>query len=714
MNNKSSAFNSIEFIALLKKDPIRAFNVFIEHNNYFNTEVWSEFRKINIPELEKKHPASTNCLEKFIVLQYFAYLHIELAKAIRVQLEEIKRLNPSKELLLKCLYLSLELADQNNKWPTYSNESVRAIKKILSQAKLKEQGKSKTNPSKDLFNTALFLLRFTIDQALVSEFLDIFLWADFEFRKDTSGHLLFPESKSRESNLYINNLIKTEIKKAFLKKESQSLISKQEHFLKNDLKWKTNEGVVEVMTNKNVKVTSTKPGTTSLQVDDEIFEKLHSDDPAIRNEGTMWLLWHQAEQGFHLNLRDGLSEVYIPNDVVDIHYTLKKPFSPKFDITIYDFFCITSALISNGKLYHNLSKHPLQNIASIKSVLFESIMKENPSLSEDEIWKQCDSNLALNFSGYEKHLNLPPVLVFDKNDMLAMFRKVEELKEKTDEELITILDFLANPNSSLPFTPIYKLGDNYHFSYVTCLFNFNRVIYDSFISKELFNNNNKSPDKQKIIGDDQNNRSKLFHESLKNDLLKIATKARSFDRPENTGDFDVLAYFKEGNALLAIQVKLSNTSPMTERRKAEWIEKHIHRKGIEQIEKDLRFLSSPIGLAFAVKELGLKKPPPNGLEIYQLIVTDNFYCDHLSLPLSIDKRKVMVISYFELRNLIDNKQVDDRQGSWVIDKKSPAKSIISNIEKNAFWKFIIPIVKQVKLEKSLTTLPEEYQVHLRI
>ena len=713
MNNKSSAFNSIEFIALLKKDTIRAFKVFIEHNNYFNTEVWSEFRKINILELEKKFPASTACLEKFIVLQFFAHLHIELAKAIRLQNEAIIKMNPSREMLLKCLYLSLEVADKNNKWPTYSYDSIRAIKKIVAQIKLKDQGKSNDSPRKETFNAALLLLQLTIDQALVPEFLDIFLWADFDFKKDTSGHLLFPSTKSRQSNLYINNLIKGEIKRAFLKKESQALISKQKHFLKNDPKWKSDEGALGIVTNKNVIVTSKTPGFTSLEVEDEIFEKLRSEDPVIRNEGAMWLMWHQAEQGFHFNLRDGLSEVYMPNDVVDIHHTLKKPFSSEFDISIYDFFCITSSLISNAKLYHNLSQYPLQNIPSIKSVLYERIKKGNPSLSEKEIWKQCDANLILNFGGWEKHVNLSPVLIFDKSDMLAMFRKVEELKAKTDEELIAILDFLANPKSALPFSPVYKLGDHYHFSYVTCLFNFNRAIYDSFISNELFNSNNKSPEKQKKVGDDQNMRSKLFHESLKNDLLKFATAAKSFERPENTGDFDVLAYFKEENALLAIQVKLSNTSPMTEKRKAEWGEKHI-RKGVEQIEADLKFLSSPIGMAFAVKELELKTSPPDGVKIYQMFVTDNFYCDHQTLQLSMNKKKVIVVSYFELRNLIHNKRIDDRQGKWVIDKKNPAKSIIEHIEKNTFWKFIAPLVKGAKLEKSLITLPEEYRVYLRI
>ena len=120
-----------------------------------------------------------------------------------------------------------------------------------------------------------------------------------------------------------------------------------------------------------------------------------------------------------------------------------------------------------------------------------------------------------------------------------------------------------------------------------------------------------------------------------------------------------------------------------------------------------------MGMAFVVRELGLKKSPPHGIKIYPLIVTDNFYADHLSLPINKRKQSVNVVSYFELKNLIQNRKVDDRQEVWEINKAEPAKSIISLIEKNTFWGFIKPLITKAKLEKSLF-IKGELDIKLRL
>lgn len=712
MNNSKSSFSISEFLSLLQKHPVKAYNLFVSRGKYFNSEFWEEFKKVSLFDLEKQHPSSEKQLENFVVIQFLAYVHAELGKCIKAKKKEIEALKPSKELLLKSLYLCLELADKQNGWPSYNEESFRAIKRILQNIKLKSGGESKDSPSKELFNAALALLEFTMDQASITEFLDLFLFAGFEYKKEEEGHLLVLDNKSKSKSPYLNNLIKSQIKRAHLRKEAQTLISEDKHFLINDPEWRTNEGRLTVLHNENFKVSETTPGTTSKQVPNELFEKLNSDDPAIKNEGIIWQMWYQVEQGFHLNLREAISEAYLPNDVIDIH-SLKIPFSEVLQISIFDFFCITSCIVSNAKIYQELSQSPYSNIGALKSLLYNRIQKGNSHLSEKEIYKECDSNLVLNYKEYEKGLTLKPLLAFAKTDMLSMLRKVEELKQKTDDELITILDFLSNLASSLPFSPIYRIGEKYYFSYSSCSPRFNRVIYDSFISNELFNDKNKEAYKQKKIGTDQNDRSQLFHQSLQDDLLKYATAAKTVQRPGKKGDFDVLAYFKKENALLVIQVKLSNTSPFTEKRKAEWIDSHLKMKGIAQIQEDLEFLDTPMGMAFVVRELGLKKSPPHGIKIYPLIVTDNFYADHLSLPINKRKQSASVVSYFELKNLIHNKKVEERQESWEIDKSEPAKSIISLVEKNTFWGFIKPLITKAKLEKSLF-IKGELDIKLRL
>jgi hypothetical protein len=712
MSKQSSSFSVPEFITLLRVDPRKAYNLFVQNGKCFNSELWDEYRKLDIPALSKSQPEFSSVYEKFVALSFFAYLNENLNVAIRDCSRTIQNLRPTKQELLRNLYLILELSDNKNGWPSYTPTAIRAIKRIVQKTNLKYKAEEIRNPSKELFNTSLALLNLTIDQLLVSEFVDLFIWADFQLEKEETGWILKPKAKSRQANLFINNIVKSEIKKSFLKRESQSLISSQKHFLKNDPEWKSNEGFLGAISSKGTKVKPNTPGVTALEVRKEIFEKLKSTDPAVYNEGVMWLLWFQAEQNFHVNLRNALSEVFLPNDVVDVNQ-LKIPFSKDIHISIYDFFCIISCLASYASTYHDLNQSPYSNLATIKPLLYEKIKKDYPQIKESEVWVQCDSNIVLHYNDWEKYLVVKPLISFDRVDMLEMLRKVEELKAKQEEELITILDFLSNPESTLPFTPIYKLGNRYYFSFTTGMFNLNRAIYDAFVAQEIFNSYNKDEVSQKRVGVQQSNREALFRKSLRSDLSKVLTKAEAIERPGNSGEFDMVGYCKEENALLVIQVKLSNTSPFTEKRKSEWTRKHLT-KAVSQIERDLEFLNSDMGVSYVFKKLKVRRESANVPKVYPLIVTDNFYADHQRIKLS-NGGNVNVVSYFELKNLLMERVIDERQTTWELDRKMPIAGVIRYIEANTFWAFVGPLTKHFHDERALLSINDkQFSIRMRI
>ena len=254
---------------------------------------------------------------------------------------------------------------------------------------------------------------------------------------------------------------------------------------------------------------------------------------------------------------------------------------------------------------------------------------------------------------------------------LFIFLLIEELKLKSDIELEKLLDFVADLNNGIPFSPIYKVGEEYFFSYRTCYIgDLNRMVYNHFITEKLYNSSGKKKgsEEAKQIGQNNESRESSFNHSIKNVISAITHYVEygvKYNSGKLSGDIDVIAYFKDENIIMPIQVKLSNTSLHTEKGKSVWIDNQIIKRGLDQVDKDLKLLSLNSGIEFIAKKLKIDDVPRlKNATIYPLIITDNFYVDHERFIYSDNGKKVMCVSFFELKHLIMNINIHEKQVKW--------------------------------------------------
>ncbi|HRO74541.1 MAG TPA: hypothetical protein PLP27_00150 [Crocinitomicaceae bacterium] len=180
------------------------------------------------------------------------------------------------------------------------------------------------------------------------------------------------------------------------------------------------------------------------------------------------------------------------------------------------------------------------------------------------------------------------------------------------------------------------------------------------------------------------------------------------------GEFDVIAYFEKENVIFPIQVKLSNVNPRTEKRKEEWVDERIRKEGVKQIKNDTTLLQMKLGLEFISESLKTNKTIKNP-QIYPLIVTDNFFADHVSFSYNEKNEHVICVSYFELKHLLLNQKIHDKQADWQpFNTENIVCQLIEMIENNSFWNFLEKSSEKFKLNKTLFTINEENKIEIII
>jgi hypothetical protein len=495
--------------------------------------------------------------------------------------------------------------------------------------------------------------------------------------------------------------VKTEIKRSHKRQNSQSEISKETHFQEIDSKFKTNEGLVACFISGG-QIVSAPEGTTAMEVDESFFDEIQSTDPSVQTKGQLKLIENMIECNFHYQLRHAISQIYFPNDLIAIHGK-KIEIGNNSIFTLYEIFCVVSclcAIADNVRYLSAFSK--LGNFLGIKNIIIESLKIDHPALSDDELQKACADVIANQFTELQKDAAF--FNYFGQEDLLYNLKMVGELKEKTDFDLITIIDYLCSLDNDLSYNFIYKYGGRYYFpfkAFINC--DVNRVVYDDFISSQLFNI--KTSD-QKDVDIEHKNREKEFNESIKSCLRKMTLfvdanieypKSNDEYYTEQDGEFDVLAYFENENLLFAIQVKLSNTEKKKEKNRRKWVSDKLQDECIQQVAKDSKFLATSNGLDFVCTKFGIERAIFDPY-VYHLIVTDNFYADHHAFEFGEDGETVLCISYFELTNLISDSLVNDKQIIWESHQKSGIQ-LASLINSNVFWSFLSE--SQIKFSRDL-------------
>lgn len=725
-----------EIIQLFKTAPEQAYERLISSGHHFHTkqaeEFWTAYEELNHESLVQQFPDIAPTFDKVEWLKLFYHLKKSHESEKAKSIEGLLSLNPDETSLVKSLFLCLELGDaspQPNNFPNYTEESLEAIKDLLGEILPKLKKESRTGYSVELTNFSNYLIKIQIDLALLGEFLDAFVWAGFELQQKENSkgfQLLLPDGISKEKNLFVLDYLKTAIKRDFKRKESQPKISEEEHFKKNDPKWKTQEGLATVFHSSNITVTSQSLGTTSLQVvDDSMFTDMNSDDLKKREEARLKMIMASQEQNFHFQFRQALSQAYQPNDEVDIH-DLHLEIKPSVFVTLYDLLCVMSCLIARADNFRYFADINSVSVKSFKSKLIFAIRKERPDYSPEELDNSSNSAIVLLFLKIEKNMNIDTFFFVEHETVLTWLRKVEELKSKSEQVMNAMIELLSGFDSPLPFNPLYKVDGKYYFSFASCgyRFNLNRELYDNYISDKLFNPNNKPQRERPFVGEKQKSREVRFTNSLK-ELFKTLTpyvesslvygdQNLNYDFGDLRGEFDVIAYFEKENVIFPIQVKLSNVSPRSEKRKAEWIVNHIGTKGIKQVIKDTTLLRTKSGLRFVADKLNISseiKQP----KVYPLIVTDNFFGDHITFAYNEQGDYVLCVSYFELKHLLLNQRIHHKQTDWLPFKPDNAASLlIKLLEENSFWNFLSQAALEFKINKSLCLVNEDYNIEMSV
>jgi len=732
--SRKSNTSVTEITQLFQTAPEQAYDLLISSNHYFHTNetksFWDAFMQLDHEKLTKTFPASGETFNKVVGLKLFYDLN-EFYKTEKVKnIEALTALNPDETSLTKSLFLCLELGETSSpsfNFPNYSEESLKAIKILLRKVLPLLKEKNRASYSPELVHLSNKLIKIQTDIILLEEFLDAFVWAGFEITKKENSKgfaLSLPDRKSKIENLFVLNHLKTLIKRDFKRLESLPNISREEHFKKNDPKWKTDKGLATVIHFGGITVTDQTPGTTFLQAeDDSLFNDIISEDPKKQIEANQKFVMLIQEQHFHFKLRHALSEIYQPNDEIDIH-NLHLEIKSNIFVSLYDLICAMSCLIAKSDVFRYLSDFSNRSIKAVKLELQRNLKLKHPDLTDEKLHSIVDLFFVQSLSEIEKQKDINLFIFVDHKTIFTWLMKIEELKAKSEAELNAMIDLLTSLDSELPFNVLYKIDSNYYFSYLTCgRSNPNQLLYDNYLSDRLFNPHKKLKTEKFMIGKIQNSREISFTNSLK-ELFKTLTphveaglkygdpKVNS-DVGDLIGDFDMIAYFEKENIIFTIQVKLSNVSPRSEKRKEEWIRNRIIEKGVQQVTKDLKFLQTEPGLRFVEYNLKTKNKIKEPL-IYPLIVTDNFFADHRSFPISKND-SVICISYFELKHLILHQKVHDKQVDLLpFESNRAATLLFEAIKTNYFWNFLNDIAVNLSFSKTLSAINEDLKIEMRV
>lgn len=719
-------------IQLFQTSPEQAYHQLISSSFYFHKQsknFWDAYMQLDHDKLTKQFPDSVDTFNQVAWLKLFYDLN-EFYKTERAKnFETLTALNPDKTSLTKALFLCLELGETSAKptnFPNYSKESLEAIKILLREVLPLLKSENKSSYSVELAELANNLIKIQVDMALLEEFLDAFVWGGFEMikKEDSKGFLLsLPDGKPKRENLFVLNHLKTFVKRDFKRKESHPKISEEEHFKKVDPKLKTDKGLATVYITGGT-ITSQTEGTTFIQVGADYFKDFDSEDPAVKKRATLKMLLDSQEQNFHYQYRQALSQIYQPNDEIDIH-ALHLEIKNNVFVTLYDLLCVMSCIIARADVFRYLSELPNVSIKGAKYQLLHNLKQQHPELTTEQLNNSVNSLFVQSLSEFEKQKYFNAFIFVEHETILNWLKKIEELKSKSEAELNAMIDLLTSFVSPLPFNALYKIDNKYYFSYTTCRkFNLNQLLYDNYISDKLFNPNNKPQREKPLVGKTQKSREICFTNSLK-ELFKSHTPfveasieygdpKLNYDFGDLKGEFDVLAYFEKENIIFPIQVKLSNVSPRSEKRKEEWIANNIETKGIKQVVKDIKLLQSKSGLKFVADKLKTKSEI-NAPLIYPLIVSDNFFADHLSFHLNESDNNVICVSYFELKHLLLNQKVHEKQADLLpFENRNAASHLIEAIKTNLFWNFLNEFAENFKFSKTLSAIKENWRIEMTV
>ena len=182
---KNSQPSADEVLNLFDSSPERAYEYLINSGMYYSEYFWNFFTQPVLERLYNLHPHSKKVLDKIVFLKRYHDIERFYKSHNAKHLNDIIKLNPSPDALIKALFLCLELGEENARkdiFPVYSKESLGAIKKILSNVlpKLNQKGQAPYSPQ--LTQLCNDLIKTQQDIILLEDFAGAFVWAGFEMK----------------------------------------------------------------------------------------------------------------------------------------------------------------------------------------------------------------------------------------------------------------------------------------------------------------------------------------------------------------------------------------------------------------------------------------------------------------------------------------------------------------------------------------------------
>lgn len=706
--------NILKAGASFHKDEKDNADLFWQQYEVFFNQNQERFTEVHIPHLHK-------------LREHHRFYHLKTVYEGNIEevMKKVIDYNPSIETFTKSVFLVIELGKIHSasnlefKLPDATGQTLNAAKKLIQDFKEAKQNTAEKEYSFELGEWVLNLVRWQTDLNNLLKIHDEFLWAGFEieYNENEHGFIVKPDPTiSKINNPYILNTLKRRIKQTYLYSISFSSLSGEQHFTKNDPVFKTNEGFVTAFHSPGLTITNQTPGTTSLEMPDSFFDSLFDQDTSrIKEEAQLMLIKQMTEVTFHYHLRIALADAYRPNDIIDIKKLTVTIDGRKFKV--YELLCVAAALSAYAHRINFINRLSGFDIPSLFHKYAASKQVQEKNWSQQTTIEQFTSYVIHKYGELEEKEITSPFILKDEAYLLSLFNKVEELKYLCKEELLTLIDFFSSANNSLPFLPLYYTEKGYLIeTSALSLHSYVRIVYDHFVSDELFSGTKRNP-----INSVRNNQREIdFNEALCQSFKKLTPfceAAVDFTKPKKNavaipgvaGETDLFVYFKEENLLMPVQVKLSNTFPRKERRVYEWREGNI-KGAVEQIERDVNVIESEEALAWIAKELGttIKR---KGLKVVPLIVTDNFYADRIVLPSSLKNNELICVSFFEIKNLIEETRVSPKQGDWsFLNQQKPGTYLVKLLNENYFWKFLDEEAERFTEEINISSLSAPHRM----
>lgn len=637
-------------------------------------------------------------------------------------LHELFKYNPSSEALVTAIYLSIELGDARSgeeRFPTYTLDTIKAVRELL-RLHSKECEYGSNRYSLELYEIVDRLLQVSIEQQVLNEIWNLLSLPGFSFRKspDHPGFLFELDHAEKINHSYILEQLKEWVARNYHIQRVQKIISDEEHFRAIDGKLKTDVGRAFIIHDSNCVVEDLTPGFTSLQDTEGFLDGLQSEDMNERATASAKLFTMIFEQHFHVSYREALSVVYHPKDSIDIK-SIKIQLENGEDVPLIDLLRVSSALIAySNAILEAKQLAQVIDIPTIRRNLIKKIKENEPFVSETNILAKAETYIAANLEDLQRHTEF--LLPFIKSTaLLARLRTIEELKNKSSETLIGMLDLLCALDMKNLYAPIHAVEGKYYLVHQLCDNNFNLNLYNYYLSNIMFDSSSNASQKIRI-GTNHKNREADFLSALKNAFkqskIDLASTKIELQFPEwhesPDSAIDFVAYSEKENALLLVEVKLSNTPKEKESAKRLWISNMLNKKAKAQLKKDIELVLTDKGLNHVGKQLELTKDiMREGLSIYSLIVTDNFYADHGVIKVD-NNLSAIVVSYFELSCLLLGIQAHPNQTK--IAEPSTIAQLIKLVAENKFWSFLKDVSSHYKEHKMLRVVHPKYRIELRI